>query len=77
MHRPVKVIGIAVAARVLGAAPAAQAANPDVNRRIEIGGYVDPDFCGTGQAVDVSFTVQVVEFLSPNCPRDGPSGRFG
>jgi hypothetical protein len=66
MHRPITFIGIAVATLVLGSAPAAQAANPDVNRRIEIGGYTDPDFCGPGQTVDVSFTVRVVEFLSPN-----------
>ena len=66
MHRPITLIGIAVAALVLGSAPGAQAANPDVNRRIEIGGYTDPDFCGPGQTVDVSFTVRVVEFLSPN-----------
>jgi hypothetical protein len=51
---------------VLGSAPAAQAANPDVNRRIEIGGYTDPDYCGTGHTVEVSFTVLVVELLSPN-----------
>jgi hypothetical protein len=66
MHRPSTFIGIAVAALVLGTAPAAQAANPDVNRRIEIGGFSDPDFCGTGQTVAVSFNVRVVEFLSPN-----------
>lgn len=66
MHRLVTFIGIAVAALVLGAAPAAQAANPDVNRRTEIGGFADPDFCGTGQTVDVSFEVKVVDFLSPN-----------
>ena len=66
MHRPATFIGIAVAALVLGTAPAAQAANPDVNRRTEIGGYTDPDYCGTGQTVDVSFSVRVVEFLSPN-----------
>ena len=66
MHRPVTLLGLAVAALVLGAAPAAQAANPDVNRRIEIGGFSDPDFCGTGQTVEVSFNIRVVEFLSPN-----------
>ena len=66
MHRPVTLMGIAIAALVLGAAPAAQAANPDVNRRTEIGGFSDPDFCGTGQTVEVSFNIRVVEFLSPN-----------
>ncbi len=66
MHHPGTFIGIAVVALVVGTAPAAQAADPDVNRRTEIGGYVDPDFCGTGHTVDVSFSVRVVELLSPN-----------
>jgi hypothetical protein len=66
MHRPATLIGIAVASLVLGAAPAAHAANPDVNHRTEIGGFSDPDFCGSGRTVDVSFEVNVVEFLSPN-----------
>jgi hypothetical protein len=66
MHRPAMLIGIAVASLVLGTAPAAQAANPDVHRSTDVGGFADPDFCGTGQTVDVSFNVRVVDFLSPN-----------
>ena len=66
MHRPVTFIGIAVAALVLGAAPAAHAANPQVHRFIDSGSFTDPDYCGTGQAVQVSFEVRVVEFLAPN-----------
>lgn len=66
MHRPATLIGIAVAALVLGAAPGAQAASPDVDRHTDVGGFTDPDYCGTGQTVDVGFEVHVVEFLSPN-----------
>jgi hypothetical protein len=66
MHRPATLIGIAVAALVLGAAPAAQAANPEVHRFVDTGSFADPDYCGTGQTVAVSFTVLVVAFLSPN-----------
>jgi hypothetical protein len=65
-HQGMLIIGIAVATLVLGAAPAAQAANPDVNRFISSNSLTDPDFCGTGQAVDINGSVSVVEFLSPN-----------
>jgi hypothetical protein len=69
-HPGMLIIGIAVTALVLGAAPAAQAANPDVNRVIDIGSFTDPDYCGTGQAVEVSFSFQGVEFLAPNAGLD-------
>jgi hypothetical protein len=66
MQRPATLIGIAVITLVLGAAPAAQAASPDVNRHTDLGGFTDHDYCGTGQTVEVGFEVHVVEFLSPN-----------
>jgi hypothetical protein len=70
-HPGMLIIGIAVTALVLGAAaPAAQAANPDVNRVIDSDSFTDPDFCGTGQAVDVTFSFQGVEFLAPNAGLD-------
>jgi hypothetical protein len=69
-HPGMLIIGIAVTALVLGAAPAAQAANPDVNRVIDIGSFTDPDFCGSGQAVDVRFSFQGVEFLAPHAGLD-------
>lgn len=59
-------IGIAACSLVLGAAPAAQASNPD-GRRISFSGTdTDTDFCGTGETVHISFTVSGREFLSPN-----------
>jgi hypothetical protein len=63
-------LGIIVAAFALGGVPSAVAANPDVNHRIDAGSFTDGDFCGTGQAVDVSFFVRLTEFFSPNQPVD-------
>jgi hypothetical protein len=69
-HPAMLIIGIAVTALVLGAAPAAQAANPNVHRVIDSGSFTDPDFCGTGQAVDVGFSFEGVEFLAPHAGLD-------
>jgi hypothetical protein len=54
----------------LGGAPSAFAADPDVNRFTITESFTDPDFCGTGQAVDVSVSIMVTEFLAPNQPVD-------
>jgi len=63
-------IGVAVLALTMGTAPAAQAANPGVNQVIDIGSFTDPDYCGTGQVVDVSFSFEGVEFLAPHAGLD-------
>jgi hypothetical protein len=66
MRHPVMLIGIAAVSLVLGAAPAAHAANPGVNRFTFSTAFTDPDFRGTGQAVDVTVSAMGTEFLSPN-----------
>lgn len=66
MRHPVMLIGIATASLVMGAAPAAQAADPGVNRFTFSTAFTDPDFCGTGHAVDVAISAMGTEFLSPN-----------
>jgi hypothetical protein len=69
MRHLAMLIGISAASLILGVAPTAQAANPEVNHYRESGTINDPslsDFCGTGQTVDGTFSGNVVEFLAPN-----------
>jgi hypothetical protein len=67
MRRFALVIGIVVAL-VLGGAPSAVAAEPEVNHFTVTESFTDGNFCGTGQAVDVSLSIRGTEFLSPNQP---------
>ena len=69
MRKFALLVGIIVALG-LGGVPSAFAANPDVNRFTDTFSFTDPDFCGTGQDVDVSFSLKVTEFLAPNQPVD-------
>jgi hypothetical protein len=69
MRRFALLVGLVVALGV-GSVPSADAANPDVNRFSFTESFTDPDFCGTGEAVDVSLTVKGTEFLAPNQPVD-------
>jgi hypothetical protein len=69
MRRFALVVGIVVALG-LGIVPSAVAANPDVNHFTITESFTDPDFCGTGQAVDTSVSVRGTEFLAPNQPVD-------
>jgi hypothetical protein len=69
MRRFALVVGI-VFALGLGAVPSAVAANPGVNHFTITESFTDPDFCGTGQAVDTSISVKGTEFLAPNQPVD-------
>lgn len=69
MRRFALVIGIVVAFG-LGGVPSAFAANPDVNQFTITESFTDGDFCGTGQAVEVSVFVRGTEFLAPNQPVD-------
>jgi hypothetical protein len=48
------------------AAPGALAADQQHNHFRDIGTDVDPDFCGTGQQIDIAFNVLVNEWLAPN-----------
>ena len=66
MRRSTFLMGSAACALVLAAAPAAQAANPDI-QRFQFSETDDiEDFCGTGETVRVTTTVKGVDFLDPN-----------
>ena len=54
----------------LGGVPSAVADNPGVNHFTMTESFTDPDFCGTGQPVDISLSVKATEFLAPNQPVD-------
>jgi hypothetical protein len=49
---------------------AASAAPPEVNHFRDVGTDTDPDFCGTGQAVDIAYDVRFNEWISANGPED-------
>ena len=49
---------------------AASAAPPEVNHFRDVGTDTDPDFCGSGQAVDIAFDIRVNEWISANGPED-------
>jgi hypothetical protein len=58
----------AVAATVLllAGAPAALGAGQQGHHFRDVGTDVDPDFCGTGQQIDIAFNVRVNEWLAPH-----------
>src|SRR3954454_6858723 len=57
-------IGVALVA-VTGT-PAAFGASPQVNRFRDVSRDVDPDFCGTGQQIDLVSTFRVNEWQAPH-----------
>jgi hypothetical protein len=59
-------VGAVLMLMTLAAAPAAHAADPQVNHFRDVGTDVDPDFCGTGQQIDIAFDVLITEWLAPN-----------
>jgi len=63
-------LAVTAAALALAAVPAAHAANPQVNHFEFSFGFVDPNFCGTGMAVEISGAYHGTEFLAPNQPVD-------
>jgi hypothetical protein len=58
--------GVSVALIALACAPSALAAGQQGNHFRDIGTDVDPDFCGTGQRIDIAFNVRVNEWLAPH-----------
>ena len=61
------IIGLALACVLAVAAPvAASAAGQQGNHFRDVGTDVDPDFCGTGQQIDIAFDVRVNEWLAPH-----------
>jgi hypothetical protein len=59
-------VALAAASVALTAAPAAPAAAPDVHHFHDVGTEVDPDFCGTGVAIEIAFDVRGTEWLAPH-----------
>jgi len=70
MRRLMLLLGIIVAAFALGGLPSAVAANPGVNHLNLTDSFTDPDYCETGQAVDISLSARVTRFSAPNQPVD-------
>jgi hypothetical protein len=50
----------------LASAPAALAAGQQGTHFRDVGTDIDPDFCGTGQEIDIAFNVRVNEWLAPH-----------
>jgi hypothetical protein len=69
MRRFTLLLGIVVALGLCGA-PAALAANPEVNHFTFSDSFTDDDFCGTGQTVEISASGHGTEFFAPNQPVD-------
>jgi hypothetical protein len=61
---------IAIAAAVFGliAVPAAVAAEPGIIRLDFSGTFTDPDFCGTGETVNIVDSAHATLFTDPNRP---------
>jgi hypothetical protein len=74
MRRFALLLGIILAAFALGGVPSAVAANPGVSHfAITLPPETNPDFCGTGQAVDVVVSIKATVFSAPNQPVDSRS----
>jgi hypothetical protein len=56
----------AVTVLALAGAPAALGAGQDGHHFRDVGTDVDPDFCGTGQQIDIAFDVRVNEWFAPH-----------
>jgi hypothetical protein len=52
-------VGAVLMLMTLAAAPAAHAADQQVNHFRDVFTEVDPDFCGTGQQIDIAFDIRV------------------
>jgi hypothetical protein len=68
MRRFTLLLGIIVAAFALGGVPSAVAANPGVSHFAVTFPDTAPDFCGTGQAVDLVVSIKATMFSAPNQP---------
>src|SRR5688572_4944265 len=68
MRHVALLFGIASASLVLGTAPAAHAASSNNEQFAHSESFTELDFCGTGQAVEVTVTAQGTRFFAPNEP---------
>jgi hypothetical protein len=58
--------GLGVALLALAGPPGALAAGQQGHHFRDVGTDVDPDFCGTGQQIEITFDVRVNEWLAPH-----------
>jgi hypothetical protein len=65
VRRLATVASAAVALLAVAGSPA-PADSPQGNHFRDVGTDVDPDFCGTGQTVEIAFNVRVNEWLAPH-----------
>jgi hypothetical protein len=68
MRRLAMMTGIAAASLMLGVAPAAHAENVNNEHFTFTDSFTDPDFCGTGQAFEVTIAAAGTAFGAPNQP---------
>ena len=73
MRRFMVLLGIIVAAFALGGAQSAVAANPGVSHFAVTFPDTAPDFCRTGQRVDLVVSIKATMFSAPNQPVDSRS----
>ena len=74
MRRFMVLLGIIVAAFALGGVPSAVAANPGVSHfAMTLPPETVPDFCGTGQPVNIVVSIKATVFSAPNQPVDSRS----
>jgi hypothetical protein len=59
-------VGAVLMLMTLAAPPAALAADQQVNHFRDVFTDVDPDFCGTGQQIDIAVDVRGTEWLAPH-----------
>jgi hypothetical protein len=65
-RRLIAATGFSVILVAFAAAPAALGAGQQVNHFRDIATDSDPDFCGTGQRIDIAINVRVNEWLAPH-----------
>ena len=66
VRRIVAASGAGIVLLALAATPVALGAGQQHNRFHDVGTDVDPDFCGTGQAIDIAFDIRGNEFEAPH-----------
>ena len=66
VRRFIAASGAGIVLLALAATPAALGAGQQHNRFHDVGTDVDPDFCGTGQAIEIAFDVRGNEFEAPH-----------
>ena len=65
-RRLLAVTGVGIVLMGLAGAPGALAAGQQGTHFRDVGTEVDPDFCGTGQQIELAFNVRVNEWLAPH-----------